>query len=119
MSEGHNSGSVMSLQTEYCKTCAECQLTSGRGVAQAHLHSLPIIDTPFERIGMDIVGPLDRSRNGNRYILVICDYTTKYPEVFPLKNLGRLLTASCSYSHEWVCLGKYSQTREQTSFQIF
>lgn len=29
---------------------------------------------PFERIGMDVVGPLAReSSSGNRYILVICD----------------------------------------------
>ena len=29
---------------------------------------------------MDIVGPLPRSQAGNRYILVVCDYGTRYPE---------------------------------------
>ena len=35
---------------------------------------------------MDIVGPLPRSRSGMRYILVICDYATHYPEAIPLKS---------------------------------
>ena len=47
------------------------------------------MDVPFERIAMDIVGPLPRSRSGN--ILVICDYATRYPEAFPL----RLIDAEC------------------------
>ena len=36
---------------------------------------------------MDIVGPLPRSRSGNCYILVICDYATRYPEAVPLKSI--------------------------------
>ena len=37
---------------------------------------LPVIDKPFERVAMDIVGPLPRSRAGHRYILVMCDYAS-------------------------------------------
>ena len=29
---------------------------------------------------MDIVGPLLCSRRGNQYILVVCDYATRFPE---------------------------------------
>ena len=47
---------------------------------------LPIIQEPFERITMDIVGPLTRSRKGNRFILVICDYATRFPEAIPLRS---------------------------------
>ena len=36
---------------------------------------------------MDIVGPLPRSRSGNCYILVICDYATRYLEAMPLCNI--------------------------------
>ena len=48
---------------------------------------LPIITEPFSRVAMDIVGPLPRSRSGNKYILVLCDYGTKYPEAIPLKSI--------------------------------
>lgn len=36
---------------------------------------------------MDIVGPLEKSSAGHRYILVICDYATRYPEAFPLRTI--------------------------------
>ena len=36
---------------------------------------------------MDIVGPLNRSVRGHKYILVLCDYATKYPEAIPLKSI--------------------------------
>ena len=36
---------------------------------------------------MDIVGPLPRSRKGNKYILVICDYATRFPEAIPLRSI--------------------------------
>ena len=36
---------------------------------------------------MDIIGPLEKSRRGNRYILVVCDYATRYPEAFPLRSI--------------------------------
>ena len=44
------------------------------------------METPFERIAIDIVGPLPKSRVGNRFVLVICDYTTRYPEAVPLRS---------------------------------
>ncbi|XP_062421516.1 uncharacterized protein LOC134132872 [Pungitius pungitius] len=81
--------------TEFVHTCTECQMTSGRRVAPAHLLPLPVIDTPFSRLGMDIVGPLEKSKNGNRYILVICDYATKYPEAFPLRTIKARQVANC------------------------
>lgn len=36
---------------------------------------------------MDIVGPLERFKAGYKYILVVCDYATCYPEAFPLKQI--------------------------------
>lgn len=72
---------------EYCKTCPECQLAVGRTPAYAPLIPLPVVDSPFERIGVDIVGPLERSQAGNRFILVICDYATRYPEAYPLREV--------------------------------
>ena len=36
---------------------------------------------------MDIVGPLPRSQSGNQYILVVCDYATRYPEAVAIKSI--------------------------------
>ncbi len=79
---------------EYCQTCPECQLTTGRTPAYAPLFPLPVIDVPFERIGVDVIGPLERSQAGNRFILVISDYATRYPEAYPLRDVTAKQIAS-------------------------
>lgn len=43
---------------------------------------IPAVNTPFEKIGVDVVGPLQKTQKGNRFILVICDYATRYPEAY-------------------------------------
>ncbi|KAJ8414399.1 hypothetical protein AAFF_G00052690 [Aldrovandia affinis] len=44
----------------------------------------PVIGTPFQWIAMDIVGPLEKSSLGHDFVLVVCDYTPRFPEAFPL-----------------------------------
>src|SRR5437764_4199734 len=44
------------------------------------------IGEPFERIGIDFVGPLERTKEGNKYILVVTDYLTKWPEARAMKE---------------------------------
>ena len=39
---------------------------------------------PFERIAIDIIGSLPRSRKGYQYVLVIFDYAIRYPEAISL-----------------------------------
>jgi hypothetical protein len=72
---------------EFCRCCSACQKTANRKAPPAPLIPLPIISEPFSRIAMDIVGPVPRSRAGNRYILVLCDYATRYPDAVPLKSI--------------------------------
>ena len=71
---------------DYCRQCPECQLTAKKGNCRAPMVPLPSIEEPFSRIAMDIVGPLPKSKRGHKYILVVCDYATRYPEAIPLKK---------------------------------
>ena len=72
----------------YCRTCSVYQKTVQKGrVFKAPLIPIPPIDEPFSRVAIDIVRPLIRSDKGNRYVLVLCDYGTKYPEAIPLKTI--------------------------------
>ena len=65
---------------DFCRSCEECQkYTQRQG-------PMPPVTTSFERIAINIVGPLPCSRSGNRYVLVMCDYGTPYPEALPLKS---------------------------------
>ena len=55
-------------------------------VPRAPLASMPPIDKPFQRITLDVVGPLPLSESNNRFVFVCVDYATKYPVAIPMKN---------------------------------
>uniref|UniRef100_K7EX43 Gypsy retrotransposon integrase-like protein 1 n=1 Tax=Pelodiscus sinensis TaxID=13735 RepID=K7EX43_PELSI len=71
---------------DFCESCPDCQKTGQGGVPKAPLVPLPVVEVPFDRVALDLVGPLERSRRGHQYIMVIIDYATRYPEAVPLKN---------------------------------
>ena len=75
--------------TIFCRSCDVCQKTTAKGSApRVLLRDIPLIDMPFRRGAVDLVGPiLPASEKGRRYILTLADYATKYPEAVRLKNI--------------------------------
>jgi len=71
----------------WCESCKVC--LAKKGPADKGKSSLQIYNAgaPFERIQLDILGPLPISSSGNRYLLVITDCFTKWVEAFPLRNI--------------------------------
>ena len=69
---------------EYIRTCDTCQ-RFGKPERNEPLHSIEIIQ-PFERIGIDIVGPLPETENKNKYMVVAIEYLTKWVEVRALEK---------------------------------
>ncbi|MEW8547773.1 MAG: integrase, partial [Candidatus Thiodiazotropha sp.] len=74
------------IQT-YVKTCEECQQAK-RYIhqKQALLKPLPIGNV-FSRLHIDILGPLPKSKEGYRYILMIVDAFSKWTEALPLHTM--------------------------------
>ena len=74
--------------SRFCQSCDVCQRTIEKGkVQKVPLEKKPIIDIPFHRIAVDLVGPIfPLSDRGHRYILTIVDFATRYPEAVPLKQ---------------------------------
>jgi len=75
--------------TRFCRSCDICQRTIAKGrVPCVPLRKMPIIDTPFERVAVDLVGPIfPATKRGHKYILTMMDYATRYPEAVPLKDI--------------------------------
>ncbi|KAK3083752.1 hypothetical protein FSP39_002614 [Pinctada imbricata] len=44
------------------------------------------IGFPMDRVALDIIGPLQRSKQDNKYILVVGDHFTRWIEAYPLKS---------------------------------
>ena len=57
---------------------------------------------PMERVAIDIIGPLPKTNNGNRYILVAVDYFTRWPEAYAIPN-QEARTIAQTLVDEWVC----------------
>ena len=55
--------------------------------ARAELIPLPVIGEPFHCVAVDIIGPLQRTRSGKRYILTLVDRATRYPEAIALSSI--------------------------------
>lgn len=76
------------MSKQYVGSCHSC--VQRRGFckpAKAPLQKIPVPSRPFEKCSIDAVGPLVTSRHGNKWILVICDYFTRYPEAYPVSDI--------------------------------
>ena len=73
----------------YCVSCDICQRTIAKGhVRKVPLGRMPLIDTPFRRVAVDLVGPIHPvTERGNKYILTLVDYATRYPEAVALPKI--------------------------------
>ncbi|CAH8628181.1 unnamed protein product [Schistosoma guineensis] len=86
---------------QFCKNCNTCcRFKSPQQTPRAPM--TPMVTTgPHQRVGIDIMGPLTTTKNGNRYILVMVDYFTKWCEAVPLPQQDAPTVARAFIDH-WV-----------------
>ena len=73
-----------------------------------------MVGAPLERIAMDILGPLPITERGNKYILVIGDYFTKWVEAYPIPD-QTAETVAKKVVEEFIC--RFGVPRELHSDQ--
>lgn len=63
---------------KYIKTCNICQLNKSGKSTKMKMVLVKPANFPFEKIYLDIVGPLPMTEDGNKYILTIMDDLSRY-----------------------------------------
>ncbi|GFO26819.1 gypsy retrotransposon integrase-like protein 1 [Plakobranchus ocellatus] len=76
--------------TRYCQSCDVCQRTVKKGIVpRVPLERVPLIDTPFKRVAIDLVSPINPpSEAGHRFILTLVDCATRFSEEVPLHKIN-------------------------------
>jgi len=67
--------------------CDKCQLNKSQPYPEPTEDIPTQVEAPFTHLGLDIVGPLKKTTNGNEYIIVIVDYFTKWVEAEPTQDI--------------------------------
>ena len=86
----------------WCRNCEVCCRRNNPRVTPRAPLVTSKVGYPGERVAMDIVGPFPKSDNGNKYILVVSDYFTRWTEAFPIPN-QEALTFARVFVNEYVC----------------
>lgn len=87
---------------KWCRECVDCgsRKDQGRSPCAPLVQSVP--SRPYERIALDVLGPLPETQRKNKYVLVIGDYFSKWTEAFPIPN-QEAQTIARILAEEWVC----------------
>ncbi|KAL5516149.1 hypothetical protein EMCRGX_G001420 [Ephydatia muelleri] len=88
--------------TQWCISCPTCCSRKTPIPAPCAPMQLDPVERPLQRVAMDILGPLPETEKGNKYILVIGDYFTKWKDAYPLPNMEAMTVARHLVS-EFMC----------------
>lgn len=68
-----------------CEICQKRQKIQHKKIIK--MRPIPTVHRPFFMIGLDAVGPLEVTKNGNRFMLVCVDYLTRWPIAAACKDI--------------------------------
>lgn len=72
---------------QYVTGCDTCTMRKSPNKKKVSPMEIVPSGMPMDRIATDILGELPITEDGNRYILVVSDYFTKWTEAFPMPNM--------------------------------
>lgn len=84
----------------------------------APLQPIPVTGVPFERVIIGCVGPLPKTKSGDKYLLTIMCAATRFPEAIPLRKItsSSLIKALTKFFSTFG-LPRIVQTDQGTNFQ--
>ena len=72
--------------TNFIASCLHCGVRKPYGQSKAPLIPREIAEHNWQRVGLDLCGPLVETYRGNRYILVMSDFASRYVELVALPD---------------------------------
>ena len=72
---------------DFILSCDKCKTYNKHSHKPAPFHMRPVITEPFDEIALDLIGPLPRSKHGNRFALTAICMASRWPEVYPLRDI--------------------------------
>jgi hypothetical protein len=82
---------------EFIRTCRQCQLNQTTNTPKHPVTPIPSVAILFERWGIDWVGPLPETLQGNRYIFTAIDYATRWVVAKAVKEADAVSFSSFLY----------------------
>ncbi|MCO5558355.1 hypothetical protein L7F22_011936 [Adiantum nelumboides] len=82
----------------WCKSCHNCQVNGNKHSLHGP-RQLLLANGPFEKWGIDAMGPLPRTKNGKLYFLVAIDYMTRWVEAQSVTRVNEKTVNRFVYTH--------------------
>ncbi len=70
----------------FVASCEVCQLNNKKQPRKAPLVEPEVIIERFQKVALDVVGPLPHSKSGYAYLLTAMDLASYFPFAFPMKG---------------------------------
>ena len=70
----------------YVKSCDLCQRIKGPNAVNMRMQIISPAEYPFQKVYLDVVGPLEITFSGNKYILTVLDDLSRYMNAYPIPN---------------------------------
>jgi hypothetical protein len=80
---------------DYVRKCVLCQRAKPAQNARMGMHSADPCVEPMEKLFVDFVGPLVRSKRGNIAILVVVDAFSKFVSFYPVRRITAQVVLDC------------------------
>ena len=86
-------------QVHSCDLCASRRGPPRKQRAPMHRYN---VGAPAERIALNVLGPLPTTESGNKYVLLVANYFTKWPEAYSPPNQEAVTLAEVLVK-EYIC----------------
>jgi len=87
---------------KFISTCEQCQINKENRKTRQPLVITTTSTIAFERVALDIVGPLSTSSNGFTHILTLQDDLTKFSAAYPIKDTDATTVAK-TFVENFIC----------------